>query len=83
MSKSDATKAWLATQPKRVKQLAKEFPPGTEFAVDETRYYVIGYQEPDTLIISKHNPALDYQAATRDKQMIHAEHLRKGERQDG
>lgn len=78
-----AVKEWLRGKSKRFKQLAKEFPPGTEFAVDETRYYVLGYQEPDTLIISKHNPTLDYASATRHKQMIHAEHLRKGDKQDG
>ncbi len=82
MDKKQAMKEWLRGRPKAVKQLAKEFPPGYEFEINEIRYYVIGYHEPDALVISKHNPALDYQNATKDNQMIHAEHLRGG-KQDG
>ncbi len=84
-----ALKKWLATQPKHIKRLAKEFPPGYEFEIDEIRYYVIGYHdndiedEADVLVISRFNPALDYDNAVKDKKLICANHLRKGAKQDG
>lgn len=70
---------WLDTRPECVQKLVKEFPPNTEIMLEDDKYYLVGYLEDDTLIISKHSPKYEYDLATDDnnREYICAEHLRE------
>jgi hypothetical protein len=74
--------AWLADKPECVKELAKKFNPSSIFDIGGEIYYLIGFAEPDEgdpegagLIISKFNPATDYDSAMANKYYICAKHF--------
>lgn len=63
---------WLSTRPKCVQRMARKFPPGCTFVLDEdgTRRFLVGYQEPDHLIVSTINPQVDYAGAYASRELI-------------
>lgn len=67
---------WLLTRPECVQQLAKEFPIGSTFDIDGETFHLIGWTEGDALIVSKIDPAEDYEWALECKEYFHAYHLR-------
>ncbi len=73
---SPTMQRWLATRPASVKQLAREFPPGTTFLINDVTMWVVGYTENDHLIVSHIDPHENYQEATKQRSMICADHLR-------
>lgn len=81
-AQEQAWKEWIATRPECVQKLAAEFPPGTKiiFEGDGTIAFIIGYNEDDSLIITKVDPSRDYQKALEARRYICAEHLRKDAR---
>lgn len=71
-------KEWLATRPESVQRLAAEFPAGSSFSHEGTRYWIIGWTESDLLIISTTSPHQDYEKAVATKEYCHAHCLRGG-----
>lgn len=73
-------KAWLATRPKSVRLLAKEFPPGSVIQIGSDSnskiFYVLGYTESGMIMVSTYDPATAYKNALNNTQYICAEHLR-------
>jgi len=54
---------WLASRPASVQALAKRFPIPGRIIIDGTAHYILGYSEPDGLILSPINPGIDYHGA--------------------
>lgn len=54
---------WLADKPACVQEMAREFPMGSRFESPTATFYLIGYYEPDELLISAINPRVDWQRA--------------------
>ena len=75
-----ALSSWLLTRSESVQQLAREFPIGNgiSFVVKGRRFFLLGYTEDDSLIISRVNPARNYQLATKRQEFLEACHLRDG-----
>jgi len=71
--------AWLLTRPACIQRLAKEFPIGLKINCGEESFYLLGYQENDSVILSVVNPTIDYEAANleENKRYISAQHLRQ------
>lgn len=67
---------WLATRPECVQELAKIFRPMDMVIFGGAVYYVIGYTEDDMLIVSKTNPAEDYEKALVDREFFCVKHLK-------
>lgn len=67
---------WLASRPDCVRQLAAEFPIGTEVHVGDVVLHVIGYTEADQVIVSPVWAADDYEESLAQKQVLCASHLR-------
>ena len=72
----NALQAWLDTRPERVRRLAAEFPLRTLVNMRGVLFFVIGYTEDDSLIVSQTDPSDNYDAAMADRQYVCAEHLR-------
>ena len=70
--------AWLETRPASVQQLAREFPLHTQVRIDGQLYYLLGYTECDSLIVSKISPYLAYEQALATQEYICAAHVREG-----
>lgn len=70
---------WIASRPECVQKLAAEFPLGSSFKVRGETLYLVGYNENDSLIVSRFNPAIDYEAATSSQQYLCASHCREGQ----
>lgn len=69
---------WLEAQPEAIRKLAAEFPLGQGFQTKEgKRIFLIGYQEPDTLIFSFTDPRENYQEAVKNRMYSCAKHYRK------
>lgn len=73
---AQALERWLATRPESVRKLAAEFPLGTTFLIKGERFYLLGYNENDMIIISKINPHEEYDEALANKEYVCAEHVR-------
>lgn len=67
---------WIASRPESVQKLAAEFPLGTAFEVKGRILYLVGYNEDDSLIVSRFNPATDYEAANENREYLCASHCR-------
>jgi len=77
MESYDSLSAWLASRPKEIQELAKEFPIGGQVEVpDEGYWWIVGYGEGDRLLISPLRPDEDYDAAMNARQSVCAEHYR-------
>lgn len=64
-------RAWLKTQPRHIKRLAKEFPPASMFVVALPDGSVkiatlIGWDVGDKLILSYVHPSEDYEKACKE-----------------
>lgn len=70
--------AWWRSRPAKVQALLTEFPIGSVVEVDTDEMYVIGCNESDHLIVSRHWPGDDYEAATTRKTLLCAAHVRDG-----
>jgi hypothetical protein len=66
---------WMESRPECVQELAKRFPIHSRFVIEDTVYFLIGYNEDDSLIVSKINPNEDYDKAIETKEYICAKHL--------
>lgn len=75
-SNRSAMEEWLSTRPRCVQEMAREFPPGASFIMAGVLHYIVGYREPDVLMVSPFNPAVDYDRALAHKKYMCAEHLR-------
>ena len=75
-----ALNTWLEGRPPEIRALAAEFPPGFCFAIDERRWYVVGYgetgDEQGTLLCSTYDPFDHYEAASKHYMPICPKHLR-------
>lgn len=69
---------WLKTRPECVQKLAAEFPLGLPLQLDNAMYFVIGYTEDDSLVISSTHPGHDYDTAYETRQRVCAQHVRDG-----
>jgi hypothetical protein len=69
--------AWLKDRPDIIHKLWAEFPPATKLTIDGQSWYVVGYNDDDSLLISRHDPNEDYIAAVGDREYLHAEHVRE------
>lgn len=67
---------WIASRPESVQKLAAEFPLGTSFDVRGETLYLVGYNEDDSLIVSRFDPYEDYEAAVGSQQRLCASHFR-------
>lgn len=67
---------WLATKPKCVRELAAEFPPGTQLDIHGVTNWVIGWTENDALVVSELDPNVDFDAAHEQRGYVCAEHFR-------
>jgi hypothetical protein len=72
-----AWEEWIASRPECVQRLAREFPVGITLAIHGSRYYLLGYNESDMLLVSKINPREDYDGALAATEYIHADCVRK------
>lgn len=66
---------WIESRPPSVQQLAAKFPPESKFVIHGVRYYLLGYTEDEVLIVTKVNPALEYESAMESKEYVHASHF--------
>lgn len=73
---SERLKAWLATRPQAIQDLAKEFPFDTRFLCNGKVLYLVGYAEPEQLIVSETDPYDDYDAAVKGQFHMHAQCVR-------
>lgn len=73
-----ALEQWIATRPQCVRDLFREFPPGSHLMLDGKDHVVFGATESDALILTPYD-AKDYDDAMRRRQWICAKHLRNGE----
>lgn len=71
-----ALAAWLGTRPESVRKLAAEFPPGTAFDFEGERWYVLGYNENDRVIMSSIDPYENYDDSLGSTCRMCAQHLR-------
>ncbi len=69
--------AWVRSRPECVQKLIEEFPIASILRVDGELFYLIGWNEDDSLIISPVDPAEDYDGAIAVKEYLCAKHLRK------
>ena len=72
----DAFEEWLATRPEFIQKLAAEFPLGSMFELDGATMFLVGYGEPDHLLISHINPSVDYDGALESRVVLCASHCR-------
>jgi hypothetical protein len=79
----DQFSAWLDTRPDVVKELAITVPPRSYLVIDGSQYWVCGYTEEDSFIISGTDPAEDYETAMENREYIHADHVRDFLREGG
>lgn len=70
--------AWIASRPESIRRLAAEFPLGASFAIGDRVLYLVGYNEDDSLLVSRYNPATDYESATTHPERLCASHVRDG-----
>lgn len=73
---------WLSTRPQCVQRLAREFPLGSTFVIDDAFYYLVGYTEDDTLIITHINPDDHYDEAVKNRKYVCADHFRDSPEED-
>ena len=76
---------WLLTRPPAVQALAKEFPHGSSFKIEDwPALYVIGWTEDDTVILTAMPPHVmfasheKYEEGYEARVYLCAKHLRKG-----
>ena len=74
--RDEAWEAWVASRPTEIKLLVAEFPPMTEVDMEGKTWYVVGYREVDGVLLTLHNPVLDYERGTTDHVCVCADHLR-------
>lgn len=74
--KKQALAEWIASRPESVQRLAAEFPLGTVFDTGKGRWYLVGWTENDSLIVSRVDPRRDYEGAMNSKQYLCASHFR-------
>ena len=67
---------WVATRPETIQALIKEFPPMQKVELGGVIHYVLGWREPDQIILSKFNPATSYSVAREAKVYLCAKHVR-------
>jgi hypothetical protein len=78
MSVEERYRKWLASRPPVVQALAEEFPAGSVFKREGfPDYYLLGWTENDLLIVSKIDPAMDYDGARACQEYMHAHHYRQ------
>lgn len=75
--REQALAEWIASRPESVQRLAAEFPLGTVFKVRGENLYLVGYNENDTVLVSRIDPYVDYDGAVGSQQWMHAIHFRK------
>lgn len=72
---------WLAGRPASVQKLAEEFPfccvLEIELEGDPVEFYLIGYTEDDSLLVSPVDPIEDYAMAMLMKRTLCAGHFRE------
>lgn len=76
---------WVASRPPVVQEMIKKFHPRThsKFMIEDTMYFLLGYQENGMLIVSKINPHESedsYKKAIKAQEFICAEHISDGNR---
>jgi hypothetical protein len=69
---------WLSKLPPQVQALAAEFPPGTVYEIEGDEWFVFGWGEHDTVLLTPVSPSKDYQRANAEKVHVCAQHLREG-----
>ena len=67
---------WLQTRPKRVQELASEFPIGTILKIKDKNTYLIGWTESDGLIVSPIDPYESYDKSIDQQIYVCAGHFR-------
>jgi len=73
---------WMVERPDSVKSLAKEFPFGVVWKIDNEDLVIIGWNESDTVLFSKlyldndHRPDIDKMFGEDERIYICADHLR-------
>jgi hypothetical protein len=67
---------WLAGRPESVKRLADEFPLQTVLELADGPVYVMGWAEPDSLVVTPHDPAADYDNAWMTRGHVPAANFR-------
>ena len=68
---------WIEQQPEPIQSLAREFPLGTTVVFEDRLMHLIGYMNGDRLLLTQHDPAIDYESAVDDHIEICADHLRE------
>jgi hypothetical protein len=59
--------AWLATRPPAVQALAREFPHRSQIVLDHPRFWVVGWTTDGNVLLSRVDPAVDYDAALQQQ----------------
>jgi len=74
-----ALEEWLDGRPETIKELARQYPPGTRIIIKGEMNWVVKYWETKdgeaVLGISNIDPAIDYDRAIESEEFICADHL--------
>ena len=61
---------WLAQLPAAVRDMARQYPPGTKFLIHSKVMHVISYDEIGGLSVTATDPASDYEKAVAERQPV-------------
>lgn len=76
--RKETLRLWLESRPESVQKLAAEFPMGSTFDVPgKGKFWLLGYNEEDMLIVSRVDPCEDWIKANEGREYLCASHCRQ------